>query len=81
MPSRFMPQDFEAVPRSGGYDVWYGFDRVHRLSDVRMEKVMAVRDALLRNTYDDESKLETTIKRLQTDMGLLRCETFNEERE
>ncbi len=44
---------------------------VHRLPVVRVETVVAVRDALRRHRYDNERVLTETIERLSDDVGIL----------
>lgn len=44
---------------------------VHQLPAVRVGKVVAVREALRQNRYDNEHILEETIKRLGNDVGIL----------
>jgi predicted metal-dependent RNase len=44
---------------------------VHRLPSVRVEKVVAVREALRQNRYDNEHILEEMINRLGNDVGIL----------
>ena len=44
---------------------------LQRLPDVRMDKVAATREAIRRNTYDDERILSETVARLSGDLEAL----------
>lgn len=48
---------------------WVG--RVHRLPVVRVDRIVATRDALQRYCYDDQRVLATTIDRVIQDVGIL----------
>ena len=54
-------------PPSGELEHW--LELVHRLPAVRMEKVKAVRHALMFRCYENEQLLDTAIIRLERDMG------------
>ncbi len=42
-----------------------------RLPAVRMDKVLATRDALRRRCYENEEALDTTVRRMSNDVGVL----------
>ena len=54
-------------------DVEHWLDVARRLPDVRMEKVTSTREAVRRNSYDDnEQILSQTIERISSELGLVR---------
>ncbi len=61
----------QCPPDTGEEDVSRWVRAVHRLPVVRVEKVIAARDALRRHCYDNEQILAQTVERLSNDVGVL----------
>jgi len=58
-------------PDTGKEDVSRWVQAVRRLPAVRVEKVVAVREALRRHGYDNEQIIAETVGRLSNDIGIL----------
>ncbi len=49
----------------------YWKQRISELPDLRLDKVMQIRDALARSSYDADEALDATVARLSEDIGVL----------
>ena len=45
--------------------------RLHELPEMRLDKVQSVRGALQQSSYENEQVLDSTVRRLSNDVGVL----------
>lgn len=78
MPYQITEADRRKTTDSRAEELRYWVERVHELPDVRMDEVIATRNALRRNCYPGKQVLEEAINRLSNEIGVLCRREFEE---